>query len=344
MIYSVFSFKFYTFKVYTVLALIAMLAACHSTHPPMAAPEQSPRIGQFRVVTLNTGSGTSVEMPAKSNAGFGPEQSTLADQWYGNGLAWPAFIEEIQHFFKKIDPDLVGLQEIFYSGHCPEIPQAAREDFVCENWQPGEPTVAELILGEAYQIACHPGRPDKCLAVHRRLGEFIDCDQSFCLEGLNRLDEGYCGRGGRIAGTRIQLKTGGKLSVVHLHTSSGASLTEARCRSRQIKAAFTSDKTAPEFGLVLGDFNTDPGRLAWVDPAARTLARQARPPSHYRFISEFGFFTRPTFLGFLNIDHVLAAGMEGECWYPGRTPGKPPISKNTYLDHTAIVCDVKPYR
>lgn len=334
----------FSLKLYAGLVLVLLLTTCHSTYPPLAAPEQSPELGQFRVVTLNTGSGKAVKAAAEENAGFGPEQSALADQWYGNGLAWSAFIEEVQQFFKHVDPDIVGLQEIFYSGHCPGIPRAARKDFVCEHWQPGDRTVAELILGDAYQIACHPGRPDKCLAVHRRLGEFIDCDQSFCLEGLTSLDDGYCGRGGRTAGTQIQLKTGGKLSVVHLHTSSGASLTEARCRSRQIKAAFTGDKTPPEFGLILGDFNTDPGRLTWVDPSSRTLARQARPPSHYRFISDVGLFTRPTFLGFLNIDHVLAAGMEGECWYPGRTPGKPPISKNTYLDHTAVVCDVKPYR
>lgn len=332
------------FRFYATLALMPLVAACQSTYSPVAAPEHTPEIDQLRVVSLNTGSGKTVKVPAEDNAGFGPEQAETADHWYGNGLAWPSVMQDLQAFFKQVDADIVGLQEIFYSGHCPDIPKSAHQGFVCENWQAGDRTVAELILGDAYQIACHPGRPDKCLAVHRRLGQFDNCDQNFCPEGLTSLDDGLCGTGGRAAGAKVHLKAGGTLSLVHIHATSGVSLRDARCRSQQIKAAFTSETTAPEFGLVLGDFNTDPGRLTWIDPAARTLARQARPPSHYRFISDVGFFTQPTFLSFLNIDHVLAAGMEGECWYPGRTPEEPAVSTYTYLDHTAIVCDLQPYR
>ncbi|MEQ8516946.1 MAG: hypothetical protein RIC38_15205, partial [Chromatocurvus sp.] len=83
-------------------------------------------------------------------------------------------------------------------------------------------------------------------------------------------------------------------------------------------------------------------RVRWLDPSARALHRHSRAPGRYRFVTEVGLFARPTFLSFLNIDHVLAAGMHGECWAAGRTPEAPAVSDLVYLDHTAIVCDLRP--
>lgn len=325
----------------SMLLLPLLLVACQSIPPGVSAPDASPRIEALRVVTLNVGSGRSVETLRHANAGYGPAQAAAADRWYGNGLAWPPVMRDVRNFLDAVNADIVGLQEVFHSDHCADIPPSARDGFVCEAWQPGDPTVAQRILGEGYQVACHPGKPDKCLAVHRRLGHIAGCEVAFCLRGLEGLDDDRCGSGNRVAAATVRLMQGGMLRVVHVHGTSGLTLTDSRCRLGQIEAIFADGGAAPGFGVVLGDFNTDPGRVTWLDPAARALRRSARPPGHYRFMTDVGLLVRPTFLSFLNIDHVLAAGMSGECWYAGRTPDTAPVSDLVYLDHTAVVCDLR---
>lgn len=318
-----------------------LLIACQSMPPAVSAPEGSPRLDALRVVTLNAGAGKSVDRLRDANAGYGPAQAALADHWYGNGLAWPAVVRDVRRFLDAVDADIVGLQEVFHSEHCADIPPSAREGFVCETWQPGDSTVVQRILGEAYQVACHPGKPDKCLAVHRRLGQFAGCEDALCLRGLEGLDDDGCGAGNRVAAATVRLVGGGALRVVHVHGTSGLARADTRCRLGQVEAIFAEGGASSGFGVVLGDFNTDPGRVTWLDPAARALRQSARPPGHYRFMTDVGLFVRPTFLSFLNIDHVLAAGMAGDCWYAGRTPQTSPVSDLVYLDHTAVVCDLR---
>lgn len=319
-------------------AFMALLVtACQP--PPTAAPARAPQFDALRVVTFNVGSGRAVE-EVSGNAGYGPAEADRSDRWYGNGLAWPAVMRDVQAFFDEVDADIVALQEVFYSGQCGDIPVPARQGFVCENWQPGDRTVAQSILGDAYQVACHPGKPDKCLALHRRLGRFEGCADVFCLHGLEVLDEGVCGSGNRVAAASVQLASGGSLRIVHIHGTSGLARTDAACRFEQVESVFAAGGAAPEFGIVLGDFNTDPGRTRWLDQSARALWRFTTPPGKYRFMTEVGLFVRPTIAPFFNIDHILAAGMRGECWGAGVTRDRPPVSDLEYLDHTAIVCDL----
>ena len=108
-------------------------------------------------------------------------------------------IDATQVFFREIEADVIVFQEIFWSGHCGDVPAEARPDFVCEGWQAGDPTVAQILLGEGYQVACHPGKPDKCAAVNLDFGSFSGCDQAFCLEGLEGLGVEGCGQGARVA-------------------------------------------------------------------------------------------------------------------------------------------------
>jgi endonuclease/exonuclease/phosphatase family metal-dependent hydrolase len=322
-------------------SLLFSLQACQSMHAPVPAPAHRTLPEQLRVVTFNVGSGKSVDGVTGDNAGFGVEQSRVADAHYGNGLAWPAVIRDARDFFRRVDADLVALQEVFHAPRCADIPEDHHVGFICEGWQADESGVPARLLGSDYQVACHPGKPDKCLAVHRRLGRFAGCDATRCEEALEDLDPGGCGAGSRVAATTLDLASGGELRVVHLHGTSGVALSDARCRRGQVRVAFAEGGADPEAGLVLGDFNTDPGRVAWLDRAARALRREARPPGNYRFMTDVGLFAAPTFLSFLNIDHVLAAGMDGSCWAAGRTPDTEAVSETVYFDHTAIVCDLR---
>ena len=319
--------------------LVGLLTMACKPSPPTAAPANAPQFEALRVMTLNVGSGRSVE-GVLDNAGYGPAEADTSDRYYGNGLAWPAMIREVQAFLDEADADIVALQEVFYSGECRDIPMSARQGFICENWRPGDPTVALLILGDAYQVACHPGKPDKCLAVHQRLGRFEGCADAFCLNGLEGLDDDARGSGNRVAAATIQLAAGGFLRVVHMHGTSGFSRTDAQSRKDQIESAFADGGAEPEFGIVLGDFNTDPGRARWLDRSARAMWRLTTPPGQYRFMTDVGLFARPTYAPVFNIDHILAAGMRGDCWAAGKTPDTRSVSDLVYLDHTAVVCDL----
>lgn len=302
----------------------------------------------LRVVTFNTGTTDGLPIDPSTNAGYGPEQAALADQWYGNGLAWNAAVEDSRRFFSTLRADIVGFQEIFHPDDCAEIPAAARLGFVCESWQPGDPTVVQRVVGADYQVACHLGKSDKCIAVRRSLGTIRGCDSALCLDGLLGADIAGCGRGSRVGRALVDLHDGTTLTVAHVHGTSGFSASDRQCRVAQFRQLFEDlgdgsglAASAGERSIVLGDFNTDPGRSARLDPSAQILAAAGEPPSPFRFLTEIGPQALPTYLGAVNIDHVLARGFTGSCWAAGIRPDRPPVTTMTYFDHTAIVCDLE---
>ncbi len=131
--------------------------------------------------------------------GYSAELAAYSDKYYGDGLAWLPAVEASTDFFAQLRPDLVTFQEIFWSENCADIPSEAWTDFVCSQWWEGEPTVAQRVLGDGRQVACHPGKPDKCAAVNEDFGTFSGCDGGFCLEGLEGYELDGCGSGARVA-------------------------------------------------------------------------------------------------------------------------------------------------
>lgn len=308
----------------------------------------TPEPAGLRVVTFNTGTTEGLPLDPSANAGYGPEQAALADQWYGNGLAWNAAIEDSRRYFSTLGADLIGFQEIFHPDDCAAIPAAARPGFVCESWRSGDPTVVQRVVGPDYQVACHLGKSDKCIAVRRSLGTLRDCDSALCLDGLRGADVAGCGRGSRVGRALIDLHDGTTLTVAHVHGTSGFSASDRQCRLAQFRQVFEDlgdgsghAASAGERSIVLGDFNTDPGRSARLDPSAQFLAAAGEPPSPFRFLTQVGPQAPPTYLGAVNIDHVLARGFSGSCWAAGIDPDRAPVTTMIYFDHTAIVCDLE---
>jgi hypothetical protein len=219
----------------------------------------------FVAVTFNTG--TTQWVPDKDvvpgTETFTRAHARTADDHYGNGLAWLPAVHAVTAFFAAVDPDVVVFQEIFWPGWCPEIPAAEHKDFICQDWQEGDPTVAEQVLGPDYQVCCQLNLPDKCAAVHRRFGRFRGCDAAFCLNGLDgALIEG-CGRGGRIGRGTIDLVAGGTLTLVNIHATSGIRTRDQECRVAQFDQVFVDlgDGQPGANGvvnLIMGDLNTDP--------------------------------------------------------------------------------------
>jgi endonuclease/exonuclease/phosphatase family metal-dependent hydrolase len=300
----------------------------------------------FTVVTFNTGTGPEGirEQPGET---YGPEEAAITDEHYGNGLNWPPLVEEVGAFFADVDADVVAFQEIFWSGECPSIPVDARRGFICEDWAPGDPTVAQLVLGAGWQIACHPGNPDKCLAVRESFGRFRDCDEPLCLEGLVGFRVDGCGSAPRVARGVIERAAGDPLTVVSVHGTSGLTYEEADCRVRQVEQVFV-DLGDGEPGangtsnLVLGDLNTDPGRMQGTDASAARWNDFVGPERPFAFVSDVGRDATPTYAGLFNIDHVVSDTLRGSCWVAGFSPGRPPVSTMRYLDHAPVVCEVAP--
>ena len=110
-------------------------------------PEQAQPL-RFTAVTFNSGTTEPPGGDPNPYDGYTSEHASISDEYYGDGLAWVPAVEATKAFFERVDPDIVVFQEIFYSALCPDIPEAAHTDFICESWTPGDPTVANREKGE----------------------------------------------------------------------------------------------------------------------------------------------------------------------------------------------------
>lgn len=308
------------------------------------------------VVTFNTGTSAGVVSGPDGEDGYGPDQAELSDAWYGDSLAWTPAVEATQAWFTRFSPDLVVFQETFWSGGCADVPEAARTGFVCEDWAEGDPTVVQTVLGPDYQVACHPGKPDKCAAVHVRLGTFDGCTEAFCLEGLRGATVEGCGSGARVAtGTVVDAEGEAVLQLTNLHGSSGISADDQACRIAQAAQVFDAMGDGPPAvspalpDVVMGDLNTDPGRFTDFDASAAEWATRVpldprEPRGHgLYFVSAVGDDAPGSYGGVADIDHVFSDAWSGAC---DRSlvdaENDHPVYAPAYFDHRPIVCELRP--
>lgn len=296
-------------------------------------------------VTFNTGTTEGLNHDAPPDDGYSKEDAVISDTHYGDGLAWVSAVEATRQWFAEVQPDLVGFQEIFFSGDCANIPAEFHAGFVCESWQEGDPTVANVILGEGYQVACHPGKNDKCAAVKRSFGSFRGCNSDFCLEGLEGFRVEDCGGGARVGRGTVDLADGGSLTFVNIHGSSGILPDDQGCRVKQFEQAFLDlgdgqPGVSGERNIALGDLNTDPGRNNDFDDSAIRLLDFVGDDKSFQFVSDVGPQATPSYANLFNIDHVMSDSFDGECWIAGVTEGRDPVLEAIYFDHKPVVCEL----
>ncbi len=331
---------------FTPLAAALLLAGCPTgDDDDSAGPDEDPLA--LVAVTFNTGTSENMGHDGQPDDGYSSWHASMSDQYYGDGLAWVPAVEAATTFLAEVAPDVIAFQEIFHSDECAEIPEEAWTDFVCDGWQPGDPTVAQTILGAGYQVACHPGKPDKCAAVRLEFGSFAGCDGDLCLEGLAGGEVEGCGSGSRVGRGVVDLVDGGQLTVVSVHSSSGMAADDMDCRVRQVEQVFVDvgdgePAANGEWNLILGDFNTDPGRLTETDPSAARWADfvdvDGSGDLPFHFLTDIGPDATPTYASLLNIDHVVGDAATGSCWHAGTTEGHPPVIDAIYFDHQPAVC------
>jgi len=286
----------------------------------------------FTAVTFNVG-------------GHANGQDDVADEHYGNGLAWIPAVEQTTAYLAALSPEVIVFQEVFHAPDCAEIPEEFHSGYICETWQPGDPTVAQMILGDGYQVACHLGKPDKCAAVKTSFGSFAGCDEDFCLEGLDGGQVEDCGGGSRVGRGVIELVDGGELTIVNFHGTSGFLPDDQLCRVAQVEQVFIDlldENGEPgangNRNLVLGDFNTDPARAVLLDFSAARWNDFVGDDHPFHFITDVGPDVLPTYANTINIDHQVSDSFVGSCSHPGITPGEDAVVDFSYYDHVPAVC------
>lgn len=326
-----------------LLALLGTACTPDDTPPPAEAP--------LTVLTFNTGTSTGLRHDADDpDDGYSSATAQLVDAHYGNAMAWRPAEEAVTAWLATVQPDVVGFQEIGSDAVCDTLPDTfdpAAHDLLCDPPDPSGRTQPQRVLGEGHQVACHPGKPDKCLGVRTAFATIRGCDDDLCLEGLEGREVPGCGSGARVAAATLDRPDGTALRVVHIHGSSGISVDEAACRVAQLEAVFDGTDDAPPLVgdgtlpvLVLGDLNTDPTRFAATDASARYLLDLVddTPFAFHTDISEDG--PRP-YAGLASIDHVLSDHLEGDCTAVGLDPDGPegdPFGGFTFFDHRPILC------
>lgn len=297
----------------------------------------------FVVMTFNVGTTLGLGHDTGPNDGYTLTQAKTSDRWYGNGLAWRPAIAAVRETIKRVDPDIVAFQEIFDCQECEQIPVEQRTGFVCENWSPGDPNVARTVLGDEYQIAYHPGKRSKCMAVHRRFGKLLGCngrDRENVLEGFPV--EG-CGSGARVARAIVERADGQRLTIISLHGTSGFSAQDQRCRVKQVEQIFVDfgdgkPGVRGAHNLILGDFNTDPGRARSVDASANRWNQFVGDGKPFHFVSKSGASAPRSYRGFADIDHIVSDRYRGSCRYLGLDPQSPTVWEGVYFDHVPVIC------
>jgi endonuclease/exonuclease/phosphatase family metal-dependent hydrolase len=212
--------------------------------------------------------------------------------------------------------------------------------------------VVQLVLGDAYQVACNLGKPDKCAAVHRDFGSFEGCDDDLCLDGLDGANLEGCGGGARVGRGRVLISAargGGTLNVIHIHGTSGILPADQECRVRQIDQIFVDGGDGlpladGERNVIMGDFNTDPGRQSGFDASAERWLEVTGDAAGFTFVTEAGSEAMPTYANLVNIDHVVADAWTGGCVHPGLSATTSPVVDYVYFDHVPALCDLVPIR
>jgi len=297
----------------------------------------------FRAVSFNTGTTDGLAHDDPPDDGYTSAEAAFSDAHYGNGLAWRAVVDDTRAYLAEIAPDVVAFQELFHSPACADVPPEARVGFVCETWSAGDPSVVLEILGPDFAVACHLEKPDKCLGVRRSFAAIDGCASGLCEDALDGARVPDCGGGSRIGRAHLTLDDGRALTVVNVHGSSGVTASDMECRRRQFEQVFVDLDGAPaadgEVNLVLGDLNTDPGRLFGADPSADTILEHVGNDRPFAFLSDVGEAVTATYAGLFNIDHAMSDVLTGACESAG-VDGRAPVSDVRYFDHKPLVCDV----
>jgi endonuclease/exonuclease/phosphatase family metal-dependent hydrolase len=311
-----------------------------------SATEHRDRDGRFVAMTFNTGTTLKLPNSEQFDDGYGAQQAAFSDRWYGNGLAWKAAVDAVRKLIRQLNPDVVAFQEMYFPEEGETIPAEARTGFVAPRSSPDDPTVAQSVLGDDYQIAYHPGKPNKCLGVRRSFGTIRGYDEHAAVNWLEGAPVKGCGGGSRVARAWVDRPGAESINVICLHGTSGLKPADQACRSKQVERIFVDfgdglPGVRGERNLILGDFNTDPGRVAAIDASARRWNDFVGSDKPFHFLSKTGAGAPRAYQGIADIDHIVSDAFRGECQCIGVDEGTKRVWEGVYFDHVPVVCTIE---
>ena len=314
---------------------------------------QAPR--PLTVITINAGTTPGLAHDSDEESGRAPYTDTTAgivDASYQNSLSWNPAEARLTEWLAQVDPDIVAFQEIFHDPWCDDInrPEDAPLDLVCGSYTRERPRQVRRLMGPDFQIVCGEGKPDTCIAVHKRLGPVTACDgqPDNCLttwDGFIPLSR--CTSRDRLGRAFVESSNGHPaFNIIAVHGTSGLTVEDALCR-RDIFSLIFDDKgdgtplVRPDaINLVLGDFNVDPILFAGGDDSADYLLEHIGDDHPFQWHSPTDPSGPRSYALGVSIDHVASDGLTGSCIIPGSSPGVAPIWDRIYWDHRPVVCEL----
>jgi len=295
----------------------------------------------IKVMSFNTGTHT-VKANIFNKAGkFTKKLFKSIDKYYGNGLAWLPAVEATKNFIATHKPDIIGFQEMFDSNTCSDIPEKNKKSFICEKLVAGDPMVIQLVTGGEYQIACHLGDNEKCIAVKKSFGYIDSCVGDICLNGLEGQTIPECSRTRSRVGKAkvISHATGEIYNVINVHSTAGFKKEEKKCRQKQFVQAFTLFPGESN-NIIVGDMNTDPNnKLFFFDKSAKKLRNYAKANNFNRIN---GDVNKHSYMGMATIDHIYSDDLERvSCKAHGVSKGTDEVLKLSYFDHIPLICTLR---
>ncbi len=327
-----------------LLSSLLGATACGPRAPAPLAPLD------FTALTFNAGTTPGLDHDRGEATGEGDgytqAMADIADAYYENSLSWNPAEAALTAFLAEKRPAIAAFQEIFHDPWCEEIPAHPDLDFVCKDYTPDRPWQIQRLLGEGYTYLCAVGQPDNCAGVRTDFGTVRGCAPgTLCPEGL----QGHpppdgCSRGARMSKAVVDRADGRTLTLVVVHGTSGFSEEDMACRRAQFEQVFVDAGDGRpladgEVNLILGDFNTDPIRMAG-DPSADFVADHVGPGRRFHFVSPAGREAPATYAGIATIDYLISDRLEGSCIVPG-VGEEPPVMDAIYWDHLPVLCQLR---
>lgn len=305
----------------------------------------------FSLMTVNTGTTTFLNHDQDEERGPGDGYTSahaeVVSESYSNNLAWIPAETALSDFIQKNKVDVVGFQELYYDPWCRDVQVSPGMDLICEQWKEGGSIQINRILGEDYHIVCASEHLDNCVGIRKSFAapspsSLVPCAD---VEGDDPGPADGCYIGGRTGAVKIDLPDGRTLTVVNLHTFSGATDDTMQRRRDQFKQAFEdkgdgSPWASDVVNVILGDMNMDPFYWADFDLSAAYWNSRVGEGKLFHYISSGPEGGEATASMSFRIDHIISDRITGTCVVPGRTPGVEGVLGESFWDHRPILCQV----
>jgi len=261
--------------------------------------------------------------------------------------------ETLGENIRKLDPDIVALQEVFDIDWCGKMPPEKDDRKVCYEYT-GRKISHQVrrMLGPDYTIVCDGRSHFECIGVKNTLGSIVGCPPGEICRDRGSLTHGVpegCDTKPVAFGIDVEIHDM-LVRVVNAHPAASGE----ECRAEEVRRVFEGYGDVPPLALrdrqtiVMGDLNLDPFRDGSDSPDIMAWNSHVGEGKEYYYVSGPAEEDPPlpTNAG-RTIDHVVTNFASGLCATLGEAPGTvrldgidTPRAVMEANDHRALLCDL----